>query len=124
MRIHVPNSSDDLARPTTPIGSTKPLTPPTTPRKKSTPAPPSPAKSPRNPQNSSWVLQRKKLAYIAHLQQWSLNHDANAYFHGTISLIKPESQGQSLELGKSIRCLLSQDGWTDSPQIVTIRLFA
>ncbi|KAH8723923.1 hypothetical protein GQ44DRAFT_619275 [Phaeosphaeriaceae sp. PMI808] len=81
----------------------------------------SPPHSPRNSSNRLWVQEQQKRIFLFHLAQWSLNHDSSLHFHGNISV---SSQGTNeLELGKPIKCVLTDAAFTDARQNIIIKLF-
>jgi hypothetical protein len=97
--------------------------PPSTPTK---PKPSSPirAKLGRSSSNRmrAQALQRKQ--YLHHLTQWSLNHDSSVHFHGKISLSTQNSRRvEDLELGRPVKCVLTDTSYTDARQKITIKLF-
>ncbi|KAF2132351.1 hypothetical protein P153DRAFT_335176 [Dothidotthia symphoricarpi CBS 119687] len=112
-------SSPRSHRPKTPTPS--PLNSPSTPPSKPTlPISPSPTrKSPRNPSNKLWTQEQQRRTFLHHLTQWSLNHDSSPHFHGKISLLP--GAGQTLELGRSVTCVLS---FEDARRRIVVRLFA
>ncbi|KAF2254502.1 hypothetical protein BU26DRAFT_139524 [Trematosphaeria pertusa] len=88
------------------------------------PRPSSSSRSPRNPVNTAWVQDQQRRVFLDHLTKWSLNHDSSAYFNGKISLLSPfENAGDVIELGKSVKCILTDSAWTDARKQIAIRLF-
>lgn len=59
-----------------------------------------------------------------HLTQWSLNHDSSIHFHGKLSISR-QSTGSApdLELGKAVKCILTDAAFTDARQVIVIKLF-
>ncbi|KAF2856848.1 hypothetical protein T440DRAFT_11239 [Plenodomus tracheiphilus IPT5] len=85
---------------------------------------PASSKSPRSPSSQVWVREQQRRAFLKHLNSWSLDHDSSPYFHGKISIAPRASwSGLSLELGKSISCILTDSTFTDARRVVVIRLF-
>jgi hypothetical protein len=92
-----------------------------TPPKQRLSIPPSPATKPRR-DTSNREQQRRK--FLNHLAQWSLSHDSSLHFHGKISLTSQStSRSEDLELGKAVKCVLTDAGFDDARQNVVIKLF-
>ncbi|KAH5280240.1 hypothetical protein HBI72_017450 [Parastagonospora nodorum] len=104
----------DLELPTTPAPN----------KSKSSASAPSSPKSPRNPANTFWIHEQQKRVILHHLAEWALNHESCLHFHGKISL-ESQSVRRSghLELGKPIKCILTDSTFTDARQIIVVKLF-
>ncbi|KAH7405872.1 hypothetical protein DE146DRAFT_715050 [Phaeosphaeria sp. MPI-PUGE-AT-0046c] len=91
---------------------------------KSKPTPPSSPKSPRHMANRLWMQEQQKRKYLDHLMQWSLNHESSIHFHGKLSIsTQPSGCAQDLELGKAVKCVLTDAAFTDARQVIVIKLF-
>jgi hypothetical protein len=110
-------------RPKTPTPSNQDTEVPKTPKK----IPRSPSsvcgKSPRSPRNMTGSLEQQRRSFLHHLTEWSANHDASPYFHGKISLVTQSDSVETIGLGKSLKCVLTDTTWTDARKQVVIRLF-
>lgn len=59
-----------------------------------------------------------------HLGRWALNHDSSLHFEGKISLsTQGTDAAQFPELGKAVKCVLTDVAFTDARHIVVIKLF-
>jgi hypothetical protein len=92
-----------------------------TPLKQRLAMPPSPATKPHR-DTSNREQQRRK--FLNHLAQWSLSHDSSLHFHGKISLtLQSTSRSGDLELGKAVKCVLTDTAFDDARQKIVIKLF-
>jgi hypothetical protein len=120
-----------MTRPSTSSGAEKtssssplPSTIHTSTRQKPTMSTSSPTKSPRNASNRVWAQEQQKRRFMYHLTQWSLNHDSSLHFHGKISITtQSTSRLGDLELGKAVKCVLTDATFTDARQRIVIKLF-
>jgi hypothetical protein len=102
----------------------QPPTMPTPTKHKSSASAPSTPRSPRNPANKFWIQEQQKHIFLRHLKQWALNHDANLHFQGKISLVSQSTkQAEHFELGKAVKCILTDASFKDARQIIVIKLF-
>jgi len=70
------------------------------------------------------VQAQQKRKFLHHLEQWSLNHDSSLHFHGKISLSTQGTRlAEDFELGKPVKCVLTDTSFTDARQKITIKLF-
>ncbi|KAF2654334.1 hypothetical protein K491DRAFT_717264 [Lophiostoma macrostomum CBS 122681] len=111
-----------IARPATPPRPQL-RTPPTTPRKHPSYSSSPVGRSPRNPENASWVVEERRKAYLEHMDKWAKNHDSSTHFLGTLQIMSPETQVENLDLGKSVKCVLTDKAWSDARKHVVVRLF-
>lgn len=82
-------------------------------------------KSSRSLANRLWAQEQQRQEYFNHLKQWSLNHDSSIHFHGKLSISRqPTGCPQDLQLGKAVKCILTDSAFTDARQIIVIKLFA
>jgi hypothetical protein len=59
-----------------------------------------------------------------HLERWALNHDSCLHFQGKICLsTQGPDAAQFPELGKSVKCILTDALFTDARHIVIVKLF-
>jgi hypothetical protein len=85
---------------------------------------PTPSKSPRNPENRFWIQEQQKRIFMQHLERWALNHDSCLHFQGKISLsMQGPDAAQFPELGKSVKCVLTDALFTDARHVVIVKLF-
>lgn len=116
------NTNNCGPRPRTPTRvSASPSSP--SPKRSSRASTPSQSRSPRNSVNSAWVCEQQRRIFIGHLEQWASNHDSSACFHGKISLVTEGASIDDIELGKSVRCILTNTDWTDARRQIVVRLF-
>jgi hypothetical protein len=67
---------------------------------------------------------QQRRAFLEHLTNWSLDHDASLHFQGKLSLLPRTAQkGASPELGKPVTCVLTDASFPDARQTVVIKLF-
>jgi hypothetical protein len=93
----------------------------------STPPKQNPAMTPSSTTKSfrdTWNREQQKRKFLQHLAEWSLSHDSSLHFHGKISL-SPQNTSRSddLELGKPVKCVLTDTTFTDARQNIVIKLF-
>lgn len=70
------------------------------------------------------MQEQQKRKYLDHLTQWSLNHESSIHFHGKLSVsTQPSGCAQDLELGKAVKCVLTDAAFTDARQVIVIKLF-
>jgi hypothetical protein len=81
------------------------------------------SKSPRSSRNVAWSSEQQRRSFLHHLTKWSANHDASPYFNGKISLVTQSESVESIGLGISTKCILTNTAWTDARKQVVIRLF-
>ncbi|KAF2681290.1 hypothetical protein K458DRAFT_420791 [Lentithecium fluviatile CBS 122367] len=110
------------ARPKTPTQTFQTTRNSTTP-KKSPVSPSSISKSPRSPRKPAWSPQQQRHVFLDHLRKWSADHDSSPYFNGKISLLQQAENVEIIELGKSIKCILTDAAWTDARKQIVVRLF-
>lgn len=107
----------------TPTDLKLPTTPTPKKHKSSASTPPSP-KSPQNSANTFWIHEQQKRVILHHLAEWALNHESCLHFHGKISLDSQSARQLGyFELGKPIKCVLTDTTFTDARQIIIIKLF-
>jgi hypothetical protein len=116
------------ARAKTPTHSLQNTTGPLTPRK-SLGSAVSPHSGPRgklppSPKKVVWSEAQQRRTFLDHLTKWSANHDASLYFNGKISPLAQAESSESIELGKSIKCVLTDTSREDAGKQIVIRLYS
>ncbi|PSN58614.1 hypothetical protein BS50DRAFT_444585, partial [Corynespora cassiicola Philippines] len=69
-----------------------------------------------------WLRDQQRRDFVEHLRCWSSDHDSSVYFHGAISVV-PHVPGAEMKLGMPVRCIITDDAWTDARRKIVIRLF-
>jgi hypothetical protein len=80
-------------------------------------------KSPRNISHRH-IQEQQRRDYLSHLTRWSLSHDSCLHFHGKISLLPLDTETrETVGLGKSVPCILTDASFSDARRRIVIRLF-
>ena len=58
-----------------------------------------------------------------HLKQWASDHESSAQFHGRIDILPTGSEGETFQLGKSVKCALTHADSQKTRKQIIIRLF-